>query len=265
MEGDIKENDVFDLVKNRAQNFINFNRYISAVPRQWKDILRTGEMGDVQEQDLLTLQLQAGEAKLGKCRLRDFCSLLADGVVKSNAEQYWEGVFGPLDWNSVYKIQQCKVLEQKIRDFRWKVVNKCLTTETKLKYFTDSNGLCKLCDLEMEDELHILSDCVSLEDFWSHLFKIMKNIFGFDTNICDDKLLICSIEQSVTVNVIVEEAKWQVWKRRCLIRYENVWITDAQLVNRLRNSLATRIEVLKRTKFNNEELVNQLTLFINVV
>jgi len=264
-EGQVKEENVFDTVGNRDQNFIKLNRLVSAVPRHWKDILRTGVMGDVKDQNLLTLHLRTGVVNLEKCTLKQFCVLLSVENVKSDAELCWERVFGPIEWRDVYKIQQCKFISRKTRDFRWKVINKCLTTEAKLKHFTETDGSCKLCTLEQEDERHILSDCVSLENFWTHVITLLKFVLKVRLEVCDRVFICCTEQREIAVNVIIEEAKWQVWKRRCLIRYENVWITDVELMVRLRNSLLLRTEVIKRSKYNNEDLVNKLNLFANTI
>ena len=262
-EGELKEQHIFDLLQNRAQNFVKLYSYVSAIPGRWKAVLRTGEhvnIGSVRYQPILTLSLKDGTINLENCKIREIYNLLASDVVKSNAEQSWEAVLGPIDWSVVYQVQQCSLLERKVRDFRWKVINKCLTTEAKLKHFTDSNGVCKLCELETEDEMHILSDCVSLDNFWSHIVSLLRRIAEVNVQV-QDTLFICGVENNDLVNVIIEEAKWQVWKRRCLIRYENVWIDDVQLLRRLRTHLQVRTDVLKLMKNKNPLILNKLDLF----
>ena len=143
------------------------------------------------------------------------------------------------------------------------MVNKGLTTEAKLKHFTESNGMCKLCDLESEDERHIVIDCETLGNFWSHIFVALRKIDGVNFQI-QDSLFVCSTEQSDLVNVIIEEAKWQVWKRRCLIRYENMWIDEAQMLGRLKTHLLLRKEVLINTKHKNNEYIEKINLFLGV-
>ena len=106
--------------------------------------------------------------------------LFNDDVVKSCSEHFWETSPGPVNWQETYQMQQCVLLERKIRDFRWKVINKCLTTEAKLKHFTESNGICKLCELETEDEKHTLIDCISLEYFWSTIIIALKKVTDQD-------------------------------------------------------------------------------------
>ncbi len=261
--GVIKEQYIFDVLQNREHNFLKLHRYVGAVPRKWKDVLKSGGNTIVRYQHFLTMCLRAGEVNLENCVLKDICRLLACDVIRSDVEKYWEGAFGLIDWSAVYLIQQCHLLERKVRDFRWLVINKGLTTEAKLKHFTESNGMCKLCDLESEDERHIVIDCETLGNFWSHIFVALRKIDGVNFQI-QDSLFVCSTEQSDLVNVIIEEAKWQVWKRRCLIRYENMWIDEAQMLGRLKTHLLLRKEVLINTKHKNNEYIEKLNLFLGV-
>jgi len=110
--------------------------------------------------------------------------------------------------------------------------------------------------------LHILSDCVSLENFWTNIFIVLKQTTGVDIHI-KDVMFICGNGENLFVNIIVEEAKWQVWKRRCKIRYENDWINDTQMIKGLKNALVMRQNVLSKVKNRNEHHINQLSLFLN--
>ena len=40
-EGELKEQHIFDLLQNRAQNFVKLYSYVSAIPGRWKAVLRT--------------------------------------------------------------------------------------------------------------------------------------------------------------------------------------------------------------------------------
>jgi hypothetical protein len=66
------------------------------------------------------------------------------------------------------------------------------------------------------------------------------------------------------INVIIEESKWEVWKRRCLIRYENVWISDIGMIERLKKYLQYRKMVIQkmRVKRNKEKWIELFEKFV---
>ena len=140
-----------------------------------------------------------------------------------------------------------------------------MTTESKLKHFTDSNGLCRLCELEPEDEIHVLIECDSLGEFWCHIIKTLKSTIDVNFQV-NDLILICPSGLNLSEYIIIEEAKWLVWRRRCLIRYENVWVTDVQMLVRLKNRLTIWRDVLYKSRYGDQEtvqVIKQMTLFVD--
>jgi hypothetical protein len=154
VDGQVREEHIFGTLGDRAAHFLNMHRYVGAIPRSWKEILKSGENGSIGDDSVWVLDMENGSVDISKCKQRDIYMILMNGVTKSSAEDFWESKFQILDWETVYKMQNCAILQKKVRDFRWKIINKGLTTEAKLKHFTDSDGVCQLCNLEAEDEQH---------------------------------------------------------------------------------------------------------------
>ena len=120
------------------------------------------------------------------------------------------------------------VVDRKVIDFQWKCVNGAVMTEQRLKNFTNSDGICKLCGAEEENLSHILLDCDSQGDFWKEVIRCVKtNVDGYCFKEIDVMLL--NLESEV-VNWYFMNAKWILWKRRCLIKFDNVWINEATMI-----------------------------------
>ena len=100
--------------------------------------------------------------------------------------------------------------------------------------------------------------CESQGEYWNCVHKCLPN---FGEVVMNEKLLVVGclelgVEANV-VNCIIEEAKWVAWKRRCNIRYDEIWMNDSQMVEMLKSRLKNRIEILAKSgkwskKFKNE-------------
>lgn len=153
----------------------------------------------------------------------------------SKVERLWEEKYGKVEWKRVYGIMKSKVIHRKVREFHWKSVNLALFTENRLKHFVDSDGMCCLCGSEEEDMTHMLLNCELILDFWNAVIILIKqnvpNYIYTESNV----ILGCTQQNTRTVmnemeleitNLLLMIAKWTIWKRRCLTRYEGTYISQ---------------------------------------
>lgn len=158
---------------------------------------------------------------------------------KSKHENKWETKFEDISWKMVYKILTQKAIPRKIRTFHWKTLNSAVSTEGRLKLLGLSNGMCVLCGGEVENSLHLLVDCDLIKEFWKCLIAFIKRgipTFQYKEDIA---MLGCTTSNSSyltqgeidAVNFIVLNAKWIIWKRRCTMKYDNVFLTEDEMWN----------------------------------
>ncbi len=249
--GDVRRQYIQDKVSDKGSLILKLNKIVQAIPKLWRDTLKTGtpQIQTVREQDMQDEIVCVDNVHVSRKAL---CKRLLPVQYLSRCELYWQQKFGEVEWQKIYihGTQSNPLLDRKLKEFKWKVINKCLTTENKLKHFVDSTGICKLCGIESEDVEHMLIDCDSLGEYWNFVKLIFRRLC--DVVIMHERSFYLGIydfdietNTEHVLNWILEEAKWIVWKRRCAIRYDDVWWTDIQMVHMLKQRLSDRNTVLR--------------------
>ena len=96
-----------------------------------------------------------------------------------------------------------------------------------------SDGLCKLCECDSKDLIHVLCDCGTNKEFWKCVIDLINvninnNIYKYVEN---DVMLGClnenlSMNEKQIVNFFILNATWIVCKKRCCIKFEDYWINN---------------------------------------
>jgi hypothetical protein len=171
--------------------------------------------------------------------------LLNSTKKKSAGEIYWEKKYENIDWQQLYVMLECQVLDRKVLDFQWKCLNGAIMTEQRLKTFNYSDGICKVCGAEDETLSHILLECDSQGDFWKEVIRSVKeNVDGYSFKEFDVMLIN---QESEVVNWFFMNAKWILWKRRCIIKFDNVWINEATLIRWFNKFVEERVKIGKQS------------------
>ena len=122
-------------------------------------------------------------------------------------------------------------------------------TEQRVKCFSKSDGMCPLCGAEQEDLSHILLECDTQGEFWKEVIKIVKS--SEEHYVFKEKDVMLVNEESGLVNMFLMNAKWILWKRRCMIKYDNKWINDTSLIRWFKNVMAEKCIIGKISKNKN--------------
>jgi hypothetical protein len=171
---------------------------------------------------------------IGMMSKADLTTVVRAPLIKYVNETKWETHFSDIDWVQVYRIMGQKTIPRKIREFQWKIINWAVYTENRLKHVASTDGLCCLCGTEVETVTHMLVDCETVREYWTAvLILITKNIPSFVYNEqctilgCTDTLM--SIDEQNMANFIILNAKWIIWKRRCVKRYEGIYVSEQDM------------------------------------
>lgn len=263
--GGVDIDNLLTKVPQRADFYIKLNKYMKVIPKEWLEKLRRNNDNDTpnnDEQDFNMVIIGKERFNLFACKRKELYMILMPTHETSRVERYWAEKFAlnVNDCTIFYMSQGNKMLERKVREFKWKLINRCLTTEAKLKHIAHSDGTCKLCGIEKEDEEHILN-CESQGEYWNYVNRCMSKIKDIPMN---EKLLvigyaISDVEGNV-INCIIEEAKWVAWKRRCIVRYEDKWVNDVQMIELYKARINNRIEVLSNSEKWKLQFEEEITL-----
>ena len=132
-----------------------------------------------------------------------------------------------------------------------------------------SNGMCKLCTIEVETIEHMFYECELVEKVWAILAKVTNEIWKVN---CDSlRYVIFSqtelkIDSEITVimELIVMSTKWILWKRRCLLKYDDKWTSEDDTIRWVISYLLKRIELLSEVKINTK-IRNELDKFTEAI
>ena len=190
-------------------------------------------------------------------KLKDIYGVLTNKNAKTKCERHWEDMYRDLDWVEIYKVFEEKCIDRKILEFQWKCLSGAVMTEKKLQRMGYSNGVCCLCGAEEENLSHILLDCDTLGSFWNIVIDMVKvNCETYTFNEKDVMLVNCSQNnwERKIVNFLFLIAKWIVWKRRCVVKYENNWVDELSLIGQYKEVVKNTVNMglLSKYKLNRD-------------
>lgn len=204
------------------------------------------------------LELKLGEhwRKVATMKRAELLALLAGSMTKSKNEKKWDEKFENIDWNAVYQTLTITSIPRKVRIFQWKLLNSAVFTEQRLKECGLSNGMCLFCGGEEETSLHLVADCDSVREFWMCVITLIrKSVPKFEYN--DEIVLLgctkanCgsfSKTEIEIVNFLILMAKWIIWKRRCVYKYDGGDITQEMMWNWYDNYIRGVLQMSKYIK-----------------
>ncbi len=243
------------------------NKIKAAIPLEWKDSLKV-EHSDIEYNNDMTMKYKGQEIILTKVSSKLVYSILQGKNRKNRWEIEWEEKVGEIQWDNIYMAMKNKLVDRRSKDVHWKSIVYGLTTDTKLSKMKRSNGLCIFCDIEMETVEHLFCDCELIEMTWATISKLCKELWNIS---CDSVKRICLIDLDEIVNndnnaknvveYIIMSTKWIVWKRRNLLKYEDIWINDSDTKDWVINYLKQRTKTILKMKVDQKikkELVKLL-------
>lgn len=168
----------------------------------------------------------------------------------------WESCLNLIiNWDKVCKIVNHSFQARKQKQFHWKSVHRCIYTEDRLKQMGKSNGICKICNENVETICHLLCDCIVVKPVWSKMESIIKNVTGINIvldneskifGVCVDELR----EINYIINLIIYETKWQIWKNRNCVRYgKNISLESSNIVRNIEIGYKITAQHFKLTKY----------------
>ena len=142
--GNIKYDCIENKIVQKASIILKLNKLMGAIPRIWKDTLQlpgTVDISGTVRQSNMFMELGIAHTYKKSVERKVLYQWLLPKIVLSQCEQYWQNKFGDVAWHSVYNLHKNHLLERKMKEFRWKTLNKCLATENKIKHFAESDGI----------------------------------------------------------------------------------------------------------------------------
>ncbi len=114
----------------------------------------------------------------------------------------------------------------KKKQFHWKIVHRAVYCETRLARMGKSNGICRICNDEEEDIVHMLIHCKQTSNIWQHMVVQINELLNLDITFDDETKLFGAWTNQFDckyyiVNLMIVETLWQIWKNRNNVKYGN--------------------------------------------
>ncbi len=122
--------------------------------------------------------------------------LLQRKLDKTRWELEWEANYENIEWSRVYKVLKNKLADRKALDTQWKSLTYGLCTEEKQKKMRLSNGMCKLCTIEIETVEHMFYECELVGKVWAVLDKATNATWKVN---CDRLKLVIFCQVEITI------------------------------------------------------------------
>ena len=122
-----------------------------------------------------------------------------------------------LNWKKIYSLPYRVALDTKTREFQYKLLNRCLVTNTFLcKIGIIPSPACSLCGESDESLEHLFLSCHYTKNFWSEVIKWLVDHKVKIENLSDKDILfgIIGCEDEIFVNHILLLAKQYLYSCR---------------------------------------------------
>ena len=107
-----------------------------------------------------------------------------------------------------------------------------------------SNGICKLCGVEKETLCHLLCECSKIEIIWSLIRNFLYKICKVDLFINVDEILfgvdLSNRPIENVANFIIIETKWQIWKNRNNVKYNQECLSAENIFNNVKTGCKSK-------------------------
>ena len=141
------------------------------------------------------------------------------------------------------------------KQFQWKVIHNAIFTEHILFLMNMSNSLCHFCKGNTETITHLFYDCTIIKRTISEIEDKINCILGADIqpkiNLSSANLVLGFLHENSQarnfVNLILILSKWEIWKLRNKIKFDNRQFSVQQIIHCILLKVRTAVSVLGNT------------------
>ena len=241
------------------------NKIFAAIPKTWKNVLKIPET-DQSISIKSNKIVQMIEERLNGKTSKQIYELLKPKKQKTRWETDWEDKYGEQQWNLIYPVLRNKLADRRSIEIHWKGLNFGLNTDEKLKKMRMSNGLCSLCNIETETIEHLFYECELVDRTWAVIQQICQKLWNNNINSASVIIMILNKEanksEQAVLHYLILSVKYIIWKRRNLVRYEEIWTSESAMESWVKNYLIKRTELLLKSKIK-KDIRKELEILLN--
>ena len=169
----------------------------------------------------------------------------------------WNTLFNTeVNWTKHWKGSLETLTSNKEKQLQWKIIHNAIFTEYRLSLIGRSDGKCHFCKSETEYLTHLFYECSVIHDVLARLndkinATLLRN--GQEQVLLDLKNVIIGFNNTdncirIYINTILHIVKWEIWKIRNVIKYENKLFSATIILNSIFSKITSCAKFLKVTK-----------------
>ena len=242
------------------RNVIKQYRIIkSSINEEWLRVLRTNHLNNNVENDLnkRKIAIRKGTIQISKLPLKQLQCFLNETNYQPRYIDRWNILFNTdIDWTTHWKGSLETPISNKEKQIQWKIIHNAIFTEYRLSLIGRSDGKCHFCKSETEYLTHLFYECSVIHDVLAKLndkinATLLRN--GHDHVLLDLKNVIIGFDNTdrcirIYLNTILHIVKWEIWKIRNVIKYENKFFSNTAILNSVLSKITSCAKFLKATK-----------------
>jgi len=210
----------------------------SIIPAKWKQLLK-GEIDDINTgvstkkylviSDLGEMTLRSKHVKdpniprdklLKKCTNIELNELLQRNYTRPKCIKHWEGELNQcINWDKTWKTLNENKCERKIKQFQWKCLHNVINTNSRLKKMKKSNGFCRLCNGEQENQQHLFFQCRNTKPVIKKAEKLIREKININIKLSEKNIILgwdenLNSAENKLLSKLIYILKWELWKNR---------------------------------------------------
>ena len=276
----IQNNDFHDeqYIQNNTAPIHNwrqkYNKLKRNIPERWVNILRSND-NQIHVKPLLEinnellLHMNNKIIETNKLSFKLIKNHLLNDALVPKCQSKWEAIYNQnFNWKLIWDSINRTLCSNREKQFQWKLVHNAIFTEHKLQLMNLSNGLCHFCKRDTEDIKHLFYTCPITYAVVRHIQEKVNTVLNAnDSQILDlnsHHVILGYVDGDELkrnfVNSCLILLKWELWKIRNNIKFENRRYTINDISGFIMQKLKDATNFIARTKVSrtNEKVINLL-------
>jgi hypothetical protein len=200
-------------------NFLDYNSLKDAIPKQWREKLKTIKIdrNAIDSKENPTLQIKKKNISLQALTNKMIYWELVEKIQIPAVTKYkWtqELKLNEEDWENIFQVSKV-IRDTKIRTFQYKILFNLIPCNLYLFRIGKNNSdKCHLCD-GIDNITHYFYNCVDTKNFWSSLQNWLNNMEGEHILITKDIAIIgITCKGKEMMNACLQLARWYIYTER---------------------------------------------------
>ena len=235
-------------VRLNITNYFKWIQIANSIPSSWKKIVS----GSLHTEDICLIQhlnIKDKAVAVSELDSKSFYTLFIDKIYsKPSSQKYFERLYGPLNWKSIYLLPRLTTMDSATRIFQYKILHNTLFLKSRLYHLGYSNdSYCSLCGNFDETPVHFFCNCEVTMSLWNSFCNLLRPYLVLEP----------LSPQSAILGIFLDNDKHHVLKnhllllfKHCVYKYRMDNINFHTIVGKMKSISKIEKQILSADKFN---------------